>query len=125
MPAPGRALIALGLTPAADGALVAAADGLGLVTDAADPRLAVVACSGAPACAAAHLATRGLAARIAARRPVLPGGALLHLSGCAKRCAQPAGAAVTLVGTAAGAEVTGEGVAVPEALGALLREMGG
>ena len=60
------------------------------------------------------LPTRALAA--ASRGPELLEGWRLHLSGCGKRCAQPAGPAVTLVGTAGGWELTGEGMAVPAGL---------
>ena len=95
-PAPGRALVVTG-----GEALVDVARGLGLVVAPEDPRLGIVACSGAPACASGEIATRALAAAIAARRPELV-GARLHLSGCGKRCAQPAGPAVTLVGRAGG-----------------------
>ncbi|WP_290740277.1 hypothetical protein [Amaricoccus sp.] len=120
-PAPGRAVIAVGLSDAADRRLVAAAERLGLVTDPGDARLRVVACAGAPACGAALLPTRAIAGRLAGR-VALPAGARLHLSGCPKRCAQPAGPAVTLVGTPGGPMVTGEGTTVAAALGARLLE---
>ncbi len=58
-----------------------------------DPVLAVDACAGAPFCAAASVATRALARRLAGR---VGGG--LHVSGCAKGCARARGAGVTLVG---------------------------
>lgn len=119
-PAPGRALVAVGLAADADTAFVAAAARLGFVTDPGDPRLGVVACAGAPACASGRLATRRIAARIAAERP--GGEALVHVSGCAKRCAQPSGPAVTLVAEAGGCRVTGDGRAVPPALQAFLLE---
>ncbi len=114
-PAPGRVLVAVGLSAAADRRLAAAAARLGFVTDPGDARLSVVACAGAPACRSGLLATRAIAARIAGAGG-LEGGARLHLSGCAKRCAQPAGPAITLLGTAEGPVVTGDGVGVPEAL---------
>lgn len=96
--APGRALLAVG--PAAAGTTLAAAAGaLGFVTAAGDPRRAVEACPGAPACASAGLATRHLAARLAAQAPaLLDGSAVLHFSGCAKGCARPAAAGLALVG---------------------------
>jgi precorrin-3B synthase len=101
------------------------AEALGFVVDPGDPRLAIVACSGAPGCASAYLATRALAAEIAGRRPdLLAGGVRLHLSGCGKRCAQPAGATVSLVAGAGGNVVTAEGTAVPEALRAYLEAVG-
>lgn len=64
----------------------------GLVSDPADPLLAVDACPGAPFCAQASVETRPLARRLAHR---LPG---LHVSGCAKGCARSTAAPVTLVG---------------------------
>ena len=58
----------------------------------ADPRLAIVACSGAPACARPCW-RRGRWRRRSPARPELRRGCALHLSGCGKRCAQPAGPA--------------------------------
>ncbi|MBR7508364.1 precorrin-3B synthase, partial [Mycobacterium tuberculosis] len=71
----------------------------GLILDPADPRRAVVACTGAPACASAAQPARADAAALAGLAARLPGtGIRLHVSGCAKGCARPAAAAVTLVG---------------------------
>ncbi|MFO1142154.1 MAG: hypothetical protein U1E59_07155 [Amaricoccus sp.] len=120
-PAPGRALVAVGLDAAAEARLLGQAERLGFVTDADDPRLRVSACAGAPACGSGRLPTKAIARRVAG----LADGFALHLSGCEKRCAQPAGPAVTLVGAAGGPEVTGDGMAVPDALRArLLAEAG-
>lgn len=69
--------------------------GAALLTDPADPLLRVHACTGAAGCPQASVETRALARRLA---PRLPAGATLHLSGCAKGCAHPARAALTLVG---------------------------
>lgn len=75
---------------------VAAADlPPGLIRDAADPLLRVSACTGAPGCASATVETRALARRLAAG---LPAGATLHVSGCAKGCAHPRPADITLTG---------------------------
>jgi precorrin-3B synthase len=112
-PAAGRAIVALGLSAEGDRRLLAAAERLGFVTRADDPRLSVVACAGAPACGSGLIATRRLAPRLA---ELAPEGVRLHLSGCAKRCAQPEGPAVTVLGTPEGAVVTGEGIEVSEAL---------
>lgn len=71
----------------------------GLVTDSADPLRRVVACTGAPGCPQARAATRDLARRLA---PSVPAGQILHVSGCAKGCAHPAPADLTLVATPAG-----------------------
>jgi precorrin-3B synthase len=94
-PAPGRALIVSRLDRAEGAALQAIAASLGFVTDPADPRRRVVACPGLPACASAEAETRTLAAALAAL-PSLPG--TVHVSGCAKGCAHPGPAAITLVG---------------------------
>lgn len=121
-PAPGRALLAVGLDAGADARFVGAAARLGFVTDPSDPRLAISACAGAPACASGRIAARGIAARIAAGHWPEARGVRLHVSGCAKRCAQPAGAAVTLVAEASGPRVTGDGVAAPPGLERALLE---
>ncbi|MDB5378214.1 MAG: cobalamin biosynthesis protein CobG, partial [Rubritepida sp.] len=94
-PAPGRALLVLGSDVEEGATLRAAAAGFGLVTDPADPRRRVIACPGLPACASAEAETRTLAAALAAL-PSLPG--TVHVSGCAKGCAHPGPAAITLVG---------------------------
>ncbi|MFG1403700.1 precorrin-3B synthase [Xanthobacter sediminis] len=59
-----------------------------------DPLLAVAACTGAPGCPQAGAATRALARALA---PLVPRGATLHVSGCAKGCALPGRADLTLV----------------------------
>ncbi|WP_390912673.1 cobalamin biosynthesis protein CobG [Pseudosulfitobacter sp. SM2401] len=64
------------------------------ITEPNDARLRVDACSGAPACPAASIATRDVANAIA---PHLS-GQTLHVSGCAKGCARPRPADVVLVG---------------------------
>jgi precorrin-3B synthase len=80
----------------------------GLVTSAADPMLRVVACTGAPGCLQAHRPTRDLARRLA---PHVPPGCLLHVSGCAKGCAHPGPAALTLTATARGFDLVRNGTA--------------
>ncbi|SFH71014.1 precorrin-3B synthase [Bradyrhizobium sp. Gha] len=71
----------------------------GLITEAYDPALRVIACSGAPRCREAHADTRALAAALA---PDIGAAAQLHVSGCAKGCAHSGAAAITLVATATG-----------------------
>jgi precorrin-3B synthase len=66
----------------------------GFMTDPADPRRSIAACPGAPACASGQAPARADAARLAAR-----GIGNIHVSGCAKGCAQPR-AGLTLVGRA-------------------------
>ncbi|QDI75112.1 MULTISPECIES: precorrin-3B synthase [Leisingera] len=68
----------------------------GLILDATDPRLKVVACTGAPGCLQALSATRDLARALA---PHVPAGSRLHVSGCAKGCACPGPAPLTLTAT--------------------------
>jgi len=70
--------------------------GLDLITEADDPALRVIACSGAPRCREAYSDTRALAAALA---PHIPADARLHVSGCAKGCAHSGAATITLVAT--------------------------
>lgn len=122
-PAPGHALVAVGLTMADEAAFVGAATRLGFVTDPGDPRLAIAACAGAPACASGRLPARAIAARIAAERPDMTDGLHLHVSGCPKRCAQPAGPVATLLADEYGTRVTGDGRGVPVDLEQYLLEV--
>jgi precorrin-3B synthase len=103
-PAPHRALLIMGLTSDKCIRLQAIAAGLGLVTDPADPRTRIAACPGAPACASGMIAARDVAAEIAnAVGPDLDPTLSLHVSGCAKGCAHPGRAALTVVGDEKGA----------------------
>lgn len=79
----------------------------GLISEADDPRLRVVACTGAPGCLQAAATTRPLARTLAEH---VPAGRLLHVSGCTKGCAHPK-ASLTLVATAAGFDLIGHGTA--------------
>jgi precorrin-3B synthase len=65
------------------------------ILDPADPRRRVAACVGAPACQNATTAVRDDGGRLA---PLVGEHGFLHVSGCAKGCAHPRPAAVTLVG---------------------------
>ncbi|MCP8884367.1 precorrin-3B synthase [Devosia sp. XJ19-1] len=80
-------------------ALIRRAAALGFITDPGDPRRRVSACIGNQGCASGHIAARDIAARLA---PQLHAHQQLHVSGCAKGCAHPRPAHVTLVGTADG-----------------------
>jgi precorrin-3B synthase len=99
-PAPGRALLAIGLarndfTEELD----AIARSEGFIVEPTDPRRHVIACAGSPACASATLPTRQLAPEVANVVRRLAGtGQVVHLSGCSKGCAHPAPAAITIVG---------------------------
>ena len=102
--APGRAILFLGLSPAACPSLQHTATTLGFVTTPADPRTRIAACPGTPACASGHIATRDIAETIASETAdILDASLTLHISGCAKGCAHPGKAALTLVGGENGA----------------------
>ena len=83
----------------------------GFVRDPADPARRVFSCSGAPACARASGPTRALADILAAK---LPPEMTLHVSGCAKGCAHPRKADLTLVATERGFDLVEAGVAWDE-----------
>jgi precorrin-3B synthase len=108
-PAPGRALLLIGVPKQAVNALTSAAEALGFVARADDPRRAIVACPGKPACASGLIAARALAAEIAPQLP--PQSGTIHISGCAKGCAHPASAALTVVGTERGCGLVRNGSA--------------
>jgi precorrin-3B synthase len=116
-PASPRALLLVGLDPVAAAAVARAADALGFVTQASDPRRRIAACPGAPACASGLIPARALAAilvpaRALASRPLAgPDRVVIHVSGCAKGCAHPRPAALTVVGTERGCGIIREGSA--------------
>jgi len=91
---------------------------LDLILDPADPRRAVSACPGRPACSAGWAETRAVAMHLAHRFP----GLALHVSGCAKGCAHPAAAPVTLVAAQDGYALVRDGRAgdAPAATGLTL-----
>lgn len=66
----------------------------GFVTQPDDPLLNISACPGAPLCTSASVETRAFARKLAGKTP-----ASLHISGCAKGCAHPRRADLTLVGS--------------------------
>ncbi|WP_132254752.1 precorrin-3B synthase [Methylobacterium segetis] len=71
----------------------------GFVVAPDDPRRSVAACPGAPACASGSTPAPADAARLAeAFRAFASRGLNAHVSGCAKGCARPAPADLTLVG---------------------------
>jgi precorrin-3B synthase len=80
----------------------------GLIADPADPTLRVTACTGAPACPQGQGETRTLARALAT---LLSERRTLHISGCAKGCAHPAPADLTLVATAQGYDLIRNGTA--------------
>jgi precorrin-3B synthase len=102
-PAPDRALLITGIAPERIDAMADAAAALGFVTDPADPRLHIAACTGTPACASGHFDTRAVARAISGRLPDITSRARqIHISGCAKGCARSSSASVTIVGRADG-----------------------
>jgi precorrin-3B synthase len=110
--AAGRALLVIGFTQETAPAFVAAAEHLGFIVRAHDPRRYIFACAGAPVCASAYVAARAIAPSIAeaAARPA-DGAYTIHISGCAKGCAHPASAALTAVGTPNGYALIADGSA--------------
>jgi precorrin-3B synthase len=110
--APGRALIAVGLTAVSAPTFFSAADRHGFIAHPNDPRRHVVACAGAPVCASAHIVTRTMAPVIAKDlAPHLAGAFTVHLSGCAKGCARAAPSPLTVVGTPEGCALVANGFA--------------
>ncbi|WP_274424619.1 hypothetical protein [Chelativorans sp. YIM 93263] len=121
--APGRGLIVLDVAGGEETALLAAAERAGLVTEPADPRLAIATCAGSPACASAHLATKRLADRLVARRPDLARQSPVHISGCEKQCARPSGPVISLLGSGEGYRIVNDGADPAPDLKALLVEL--
>ncbi|MGD0722334.1 MAG: precorrin-3B synthase [Roseiarcus sp.] len=131
---PWRALLVTGLDRAGADRLAASLGTAGFILDAADRRLGIAACVGAPACA--H-AARSVAREALAFAPLLPAGrgTMIHVSGCAKGCAHARAAPLTLVATPEGYDLVRDGKAAdapaatglsPEAVGSLLAlEFGG
>jgi precorrin-3B synthase len=117
-PAPGRVLLVIGLTPAQAVRLAAAAQRLGFIVAPDDPRRRVVACAGAPVCAAAQIPARAMAPAIATAAAHLDQQATIHISGCAKGCAHPGPATLTIVGIEGKCGIVRDGSArdTPDAL---------
>jgi len=108
---PARTLLLRPITEMTAFALATAADSLGFIVDARDSRRRVAACPGAPACASGLIAARALAAEIAQALPPSEDGIAVHVSGCAKGCAHPAAAPLTIVGTEQGCGLIHDGPA--------------
>ena len=116
---PWRALIVAGLDRRGAEDL-AAALAPRFIVDPADPRLAIVACSGAPACARAARAVQSEALEFASTLPSGEGIAL-HVSGCEKGCAHPRAAPFTLVARPSGYDLVVNGSAGDKPLHTALR----
>ena len=97
--APGGALLVIGVAEDAARRLTDSAERLGFIVRAKDPRRRVVACAGAPICAAAEIPARELAPNLARRVAIAAADApMVHVSGCAKGCACPRSVPLTVVG---------------------------
>jgi precorrin-3B synthase len=95
--APGRALLVLGIPRHGAMRLAEIAQRLRFIVRPEDPRRKVIACAGAPVCAAGEIATRALAP-VLARMAAVAGAPMVHVSGCAKGCACPRSMPLTVVG---------------------------
>jgi len=110
--APGRSLIAIGLTQISAATFATMAEQQGFIVHADDPRRRVIACAGAPICASAYIAARAMAPSVAKTLEPIQGGArTIHISGCSKGCAHPGPAALTVVGTPEGCALVANGTA--------------
>jgi precorrin-3B synthase len=79
--------------------LSASLDRRSFILDPEDPRRRIAACPGAPSCERATTRVRDDAAQLAATFAGPSGSdTMIHISGCAKGCAHPRAATVTLVG---------------------------
>jgi precorrin-3B synthase len=101
----------IGAAPGDADGFAAAAEQLGFIVRAGDPRRRIAACPGAPACASGFIDTRRFAAALAPQLAGLRDGIAVHVSGCAKGCAHPAPAPLTVVGGADGCGIVRNGTA--------------
>jgi precorrin-3B synthase len=119
--APSRGVLVLGLSQADSEKVGSLADAQGLVVDGNDLRLKIAACAGASACASAHLPTKSIAQSVVELRPdLLAALPALHVSGCGKQCARPAGASLSLIGTEAEPELVDDGAGAGDEIRTLL-----
>lgn len=93
---PWRAVLVPGLGRAALDRLAADCAAAGWIVDPADPRLRIAACAGAPGCRRGTTPVLDDAASWS-RLLGVGAGIALHVSGCAKGCAHPGSAPLTLV----------------------------
>jgi precorrin-3B synthase len=132
-PAPGRALLVIGLRPDGLAPLHAAAEKLGFITDREDPRRRVIACAGAPICGSGEIPARALGPHVArAAAGLIGAGEVIHISGCPKGCAHRGPAALAAVGHAGQCDLLVDGAAagsvtidtLPHAIARLARQRG-
>ncbi len=126
---PGRALLVIGLSSDATRQFSAEANALGFIVGPTDLRRRIAACAGAPICALGEIAARAIAPAVTEAVRSLTDGEIIHISGCAKGCAHPAPASVTVVGRDKRCDVLVDGMlscsvssdVLPETLGQLVR----
>jgi len=107
-----RVLMTIGLTGETIASFAAAAEQLGFIVRADDPRRYIIACAGAPVCTSAHIAARAIAPLVAkTAAPLIGRDFTIHISGCTKGCAHPAQAPLTVVGKAEGCALITNGSA--------------
>ena len=109
---PWRAIIAADISARDAASMVTELRASRFVVDANDPRLYVAACPGAPACHRATTSVQQDAERLAGLLlPLGPKELLLHVSGCAKGCANSSSTLFTLVGNAGRYDLVENGTA--------------
>lgn len=109
---PWRAILIVGISAQAADDMLTELHNHGFILDAADARLHVAACPGAPACANGTTPVQPDAARFSRLVSGLsPAGIALHVSGCAKGCAHASAAPFTLVGNAGSYDLIENGTA--------------
>jgi precorrin-3B synthase len=132
-PAPGRALLFVGLRRDGVAPLIAAAKKLGFITDPDDPRRRVVACAGAPICGSGEIPARALGPQVGqATAGLIGAGEVIHISGCPKGCAHRGPAALAAVGRAGQCDLLVDGApagsvaieTLPHAIARLARQRG-
>jgi precorrin-3B synthase len=123
---PWRAMLAPTRSLEQAARIVETARARGFIVDAADARLAIAACPGAPECSQAKGPTRiGLDAIAGVARALSRSGIGAHVSGCAKGCAKPSPTPLTLVANGRFFDLVYNGAAsdAPAATGLTLGEI--
>jgi precorrin-3B synthase len=105
---PWRTIVAVGVEASRAPRLGKQLAALGFIVAPDDPRLGVVVCPGAPACAQAVTDVQADARDLAELLPRAR-GILLHVSGCAKGCARASPAPLTLVAKPCGYDLVIDG----------------
>jgi precorrin-3B synthase len=105
---PWRTIVAVGLEASRAPQLAKQLATLGFIVAPDDPRLGVVVCPGAPACAQAAADVQADARDLAELLPRAR-GILLHVSGCAKGCARASPTPLTLVANPGGYDLVIDG----------------